>query len=193
MLDGKNVKILLPDTYVNIPVTRLYFTAGPILGADDWQATAIKLFAQYDSECYIACPCRYDDTHPLYQYRAMPPEDASEHSNQTYWERYYIRMSMHTGCLIFWLPRESRIAPRPKDQGPYAQDTYGEIGRYFTHKIYSPNLQVVLGYEEGFPGIKTIINNLLAESSAWQAHIYTSLEETVKAATKRALNLFPSP
>src|SRR6266403_4758892 len=141
-----NIKLLLPkrrgeDNAVlgvrfdpsSTPGERVYFLAGPIRGADDWQAKAIKLLHEKDPNCYIACPRRYDETHELYQFSLDPPLDGVRTTaffSQTMWERNYLEMAAERGAIIFWLPEESKTNPRKKEDGPYARDTYGELGRW---------------------------------------------------------------
>jgi|GEM_PF-1399392 len=175
-MENLDVKLVLPKDAVDILETiglprsagiaarvkdgsRVYYLAGPIRGAGDWQAEAIKLLAELDPGCYAVCPCRYDENHPLYQYRVEPDSCAGKYLHQTAWEQVYMRLAMRHGCLIFWLPCESKTNPRPKEEGPYARDTYGELGRYLTHMEYNHWYNIVLGADAEFPGLDQIICN----------------------------------
>ncbi len=67
------INLILPKNFFLIPSLyekkqRLYFLAGPIRGAVDWQKEAIKMLSEKDPGCYIACPCRYSEDHELYKY-----------------------------------------------------------------------------------------------------------------------------
>jgi hypothetical protein len=184
-----DVKILLPKRQVKIDETeRIYFLAGPIRGADDWQAKAIQLIAERDPGCTVACPCRYNKDHPLFGHSIVPELNAYDFPRQTLWEREYIMHAMLHGCLIFWLPCESKTNPRPKDQGPYARDTYGEIGRYFTHKAYQQNLRIVLGAEKQFPGLDQILCNLSVDIQSLHTHVWSNLPDTIESAVWYAKN-----
>jgi hypothetical protein len=103
-------------------------------------------------------------------------------SRQTLWERYYLEIvaKRKNGCIIFWLPCESKDNPR-RDGSPYARDSYGELGEWRGRMINDPNLHVVIGAESGFPGLNQINANF---SSALKKEfcIHTTLQDTVKAA-----------
>lgn len=140
------------DPFLSMP---LFFLAGPIKGGGDWQARMCELLANKFEDCIVANPCRYDALHPLYQYRLPGVE---QWDRQRGWERYFLQkagLEWKRGCIIFYLPLESRECPR--DDGlPYAMDTRGEIGEWRTHMMYDANTRVVFGAEDGFPGLRTI-------------------------------------
>lgn len=218
-----DIKLILPTTKMGVALDlkqgeRLYFLAGPIRGADDWQAKAIELLHQKDPFCYIACPCRYDINHPLSRFQIKPtelprstdhkrelPEYALPFENQTMWERYYLEHASCFGSVIFWLPCESKENPRKKEDGPYARDTYGELGRWsirhassgkggFSNQYLSAgsHLNLVIGAEEGFPGLGVIKKNLDADHGQ-PFDIYPNLEETIAAAVKKGKKTNPQP
>lgn len=156
-----NVNLVLPKAIVHIPRNaHTYYLAGPIRGADDWQAEAINILSELDPGCYVVCPCRYTPDHPLWKYRVVSSRGAKEFSRQTLWERKYMMFAAKYGCLIFWLPCESTVNPRPKSQGPYAQDTYGEIGRYSAIVSAQKDLKLCIGAEKDFPGLDVILVNI---------------------------------
>ncbi|KKQ34454.1 MAG: hypothetical protein US50_C0048G0001 [Candidatus Nomurabacteria bacterium GW2011_GWB1_37_5] len=142
------IKLILPNNNKGVVLDlkqgeRLYFLAGPIRGGGDWQAKAIRVLNKKDPFCYIACPCRYDISHELSKYQLKPtelprstdderewPEYALDFPSQTMWERYYLEHASWFGSIIFWLPCENKENPRKKEDGPYARDTYGELGRW---------------------------------------------------------------
>lgn len=193
---------------------RLYFLAGPIRGGGDWQAKAIKLLTEKDPDCYIVCPCRYDSGHELFKFSLLPDTESSggdgevsnsiEFPNQTLWERYYLEQASYYGSIIFWLPCENKENPRKKGGGPYARDTYGEIGRWslksskpyqFSLNNYSPRVNVVFGAEKDFPGLGVIKKNLEADYSGTpiaQSVVYSSIGETISEAIKLAKTFNPS-
>jgi hypothetical protein len=89
------------------------------------------------------------------------------------------------GCLVFWLPAESQTNPRPEDAGPYAQDTYGELGMWRTLASQNRNYGFVVGAEKGFPGLDIIKANLDADFDR-RFTVYDSLEATLAAAVETA-------
>ncbi len=196
------IALILPKRGVVLDLQKnehLYFLAGPIRGAGDWQAKAIKILTEKDPACYIACPCRYiEQLHELAGY-SLPatelprstdderelPEYVLEFPNQTLWERHYLAMAAHFGSIIFWLPLEDANNPRKKEDGPYARDTYGELGRWSIRNSYQinplgkdKNVKMIVGAEENFPGLSVIKKNL-DDDHGKNFPIYTTLEETI--------------
>lgn len=217
-----DIKLILPERGVVLDNLqqgeRLYFLAGPIRGAGDWQAKAIQLLHEKDPFCYIACPCRYDIDHELFRYHIkateLPrstdderewPEYALEFPNQTMWERYYLEQASYHGCIIFWLPCEDPKNPRKKEDGPYARDTYGEIGRWslkssnhfqFSLENRLHRVNVVIGAEENFPGLSVIKTNFEADHSEtpiFPGTIFPSLDKTIAEAVKIGKIFNPQP
>ncbi len=200
----KNINLLLPKNGIVLSEKELdsrsiYFLAGPILGGGDWQKIAIKMLAEKDPECYIVCPCRYDNNHELYKHNILSTNknlqnEILEFENQTHWERYYMQLAAKYGSLIFWLPCEDKNHPRPKEFGPYARDTYGEIGRWSI--IYSQNqtaYDITIGAESEFSGLSVIKKNWQADNQknidylgrileAPATIFYNTLEDTITAA-----------
>lgn len=182
------MRLLLPKTFVDTRYTKdpVFFLAGPIKGGDDWQANATTLLATQVPDCIIVNPCRYTESHPLYQYR-MDAIENDDFPNQTLWERYFLDLAgrrSSNGCILFWLPCESKTNPR-NDGSPYARDTYGELGEWRGRAIGNPYLNFVVGAEKDFPGLKQICTNF---EDALGAHfvLHNSLEETVTAAVEKA-------
>ena len=176
----------------------LYFLAGPIRGAIDWQEKAIKMLSEQDPGCYIVCPRRYNQEHELYCYHLSATkvesstDNALEFPNQTMWERHYLAMAAHFGSIIFWIPCEDKDNPRKKEDGPYARDTYGELGRWSIRSAHQMNPQseymsvkLVVGAEKDFPGLSVIQKNFDADHGK-SFPIYSSLEETINQAIRLA-------
>ncbi|QQS22747.1 hypothetical protein IPM19_03915 [bacterium] len=204
------MNLILPVDYVNLSSLkrinpRVYFLAGPIMGGDDWQAKACKMLGEKDPGCVIINPCRYGVDHELYPYALQTTDNLKSEEifpNQTKWERYYMLQAASKGCLIFWLPEESKTDPRPPEKGPYARDTYGEIGEWryrLSQKreaerpwVPEHEVKVVFGAEPNFPGLSIINKNLQychgiePNSEREQVPIYTTLEETVEMAVMMA-------
>ena len=189
-MEALDFNLILPKTHVAETRGKAYFLAGPIRGADDWQAEAVNILAHLDPGCTIICPCRWDSTHPLSKYRiASDGAKSDPYESQTDWERHWIKHAAEHGCLIFWIPCESAANPRPKEAGPYARDTYGEIARYsqmISHEHKS--FKMVIGADphlpEGF-GLKQIQTNLDGDFCCHYP-IWPTLEKVLKRAVKYA-------
>jgi hypothetical protein len=196
-----NINLILPKNFVDVEFgnkQRLYFLAGPIRGAGDWQKEAIKMIAAKDKNCYIVCPCRYDENHELYKYSLAPKlgkKNLEKFPNQTMWERYYLELASYYGAIVFWLPLESKTNPRAKEDGPYARDTMGEIGRWSIRHSYGLGLKIkgrnkkrvnfIIGAEEEFPGLKVIMKNLNADHGK-KFKINNTLNSTINSAIRLA-------
>lgn len=188
------IALILPKNGVVLNLKKdehLYFLAGPIRGGGDWQAKAITMLTEKDPNCYIACPCRYDWQHELYKYSIpatkLPSETDDERElpeyelpfeNQTMWERFYLEEASHSGSIIFWLPCEDKENPRKKEEGPYARDTYGELGRWSIISSQDPSIKITIGAEPDFPGLSVIQKNFDADHKQ-KFKIWPSLEETI--------------
>ncbi len=208
------IKLILPKNNVTIPftdnVTRLYFTLGPIRGAFDWQTKAIKMLQKKDPGCYIACPCRWKEDHELFRFsipdnsdqptneRKMEVDGRIEVANnllafphQTAWERYYLQLASYYGSIIAWLPAEDSNNRRKWEDGPYGQDSYGELGRWSIRSAEKISLydsgtscarvNLAVGAEKDFFGLKVIQRNFDADHGKPYL-IYSTLEQTVDAA-----------
>lgn len=199
------IALILPKNGVVLDLKsgeHLYFLAGPIRGAGDWQSKAIKMLTEKDPACYIVCPCRYvEQNHDLSRY-SLPatklpsetddirefPEYMLEFPDQTRWERYYLAKAAHLGSIIFWLPQEDANNPRKKEDGPYARDTYGELGRWSIRHALQHNpfgqekqVKIVVGAEPTFPGLSVIQKNF-DDDHGKPFTIYTTLEDTIDQA-----------
>ncbi|GEM_PF-447768 len=203
----KNINLILPKNFVNPNLKKnrhLYFLSGPIRGAGDWQKNAVKMLADEDRDCYIVCPCRYSKRHELYNFSLSSKYKkpfggsgvaAKKFSSQTLWERYYLELASYYGSIIFWLPLECKDNPRRKNDGPYARETLGEIGRWSVRSAYKLGLgannknkekvNMIIGIQRGFSGRKTIKRNLDADHGK-NYPIYASLKETINKAISLA-------
>lgn len=186
------MRLILPKTH---PDTRqlenldrpLFFLAGPILGADDWQHQMALLLDAAMPGCIIVNPSPYTLDHPLYASRL----DGSEirFPNRTLWERYYLEQAgiiWVRGCIIFWLANESGTNPRI-DGKPYAMDTRGELGEWRARAMGDKNVRQVIGADPTFPGLLNITMNTryaLGENFPF----YVTMEETVAAAVAIAMD-----
>lgn len=192
----QRLHLVLPKTNIETFGKPAFFLAGPIKGGDDWQKRAIKLLYERQSKSFIFCPCRYGPDHELFNDSVaqwMPQGSSGHHrsqihESQTLWERQYLETASKDGCIIFWLPEESKVNPR-NDGSPYARDTYGELGEWRVRSAGEQNWlvsrpKVVIGAEPGFPGLKQIKTNFQAMIPGFVIH--ESLEATIDAAIKVA-------
>ena len=193
------IKLLLPRTLVNFKEDTdiVFFLAGPIRGGGDWQKDAIKRLNKFaesvpeTQNVYVVCPCRYTpDTlgRELYDLKERGLSFLSYSSDQeklvesqTNWERYHLEIASRLGCVIFWLAKEDAENPRKKEDGPYARDTYGELGEwrtrvYYERKYNQQKLHVVIGSHSDFPGGEVVRKNFEAMRST---PFSDSLEETI--------------
>ncbi len=200
----KKINLILPKNLIKMSLKKnqhLYFLAGPIRGAEDWQKEAIRMLASKDRDCYIICPCRYTKQHELYHFAASLLTAnqivVSKFRSQTLWERYYLMLASYYGAIIFWLPQENKIAPRRIEDGPYARDTMSEIGRWSIRSAYQLGLtinnkiqkrvNIVVGIEKDFLGFKTIKRNL-DEDHKKDFSTSSSLKKTIDQAISLAKN-----
>lgn len=186
------MKILIPKNkhIINPKGGPLFFLAGPVRGGHDWQRDCYELLCQKLQNFYAAIPYYHKpgtQTFSLLE-KAEPGEsNLAPFARQLDWERKYMEIAVKIGCLIFYLPEESLIEARPKEEGPYATDTRGEIARWSVHKHYHPEFRMVVGAEPQFHGLSQIQRNLSADMG-YEFPIYSSLEETVDAAIAEAIS-----
>lgn len=187
------MKIILPKTLVpttNLAGFPLFFLAGPVRGGDDWQSRCAFLLEESlrdkVAEFHVAIPHRYENGHVALRHEA---EGKEEFVRQLPWERHYLDLAsgwepgIANACILFWLPCESTVNPR--EDGPYAQDTYGELGWVRGMARAKKDLRVVIGAEPDFHGYSQIKRNAQADFGP-DFRIYSSLEETVEAAIKKS-------
>lgn len=166
LFKGGRTKLLFPSAHVSLDFERdgpLFFLAGPVRGGGDWQMRAAILLATKAEEdgnhIQVAIPYyhRADKRFDLMDYAHDFGRRAADFPRQRDWEQKRILQAMKHGCLLFWLPVESEVDPRP--DGHYACDTRGELGRYSMHRAHDPALRMVVGGEREFPGFDLIVRN----------------------------------
>jgi len=195
------IKLLLPKTLVNFnkETDIVFFLAGPIKGADDWQKEAITILQKFahtvsiKKNVYVVCPADYQPTHELYplKVKGISEENYSDEqreitSSRTSWERPNLEIASRLGCIIFWLAKEDKENPRKKEDGPYARDTYGELGEWRARIFYEQKnnrnkINLVIGADPAFNGLAQIKKNfdrMIGEDFL----ISNSLKETIKRA-----------
>lgn len=177
------MKIVLPMTLYKIDPAYgpFFFLAGPVRGGDYWQTKCCEEIKKHIPNFYAALPCRYPENDPLLAFRVNG--DENHFDRQLTWERHYLDIAASTGCLIFWLPRESKTNRRV-DGYPYAMDTRGELGEWRGRLIYDPKIRIVIGADPCFPGINQIQRNFNFATKS-EFPIYDTLEKTVAAAINK--------
>lgn len=126
--------VLLPPvvTPVEGPVV---FLAGPIQGAPDWQAEAVRWFESSAPDLVLASP------------RRKYPPGAFEYAAQVDWETHYLRRAAGRGVILFWLARQ--VVPTPGRA--YAQTTRFELAEWKV-RHERDGTRLVVGVEDGFSG-----------------------------------------
>lgn len=162
-----------PDNWYTVSpeqsvIEPLVFLAGPILGADDWQAQAIKLIHDKNPNIVVANPRR----------DKWDSSDPHEFDVQVAWESNHLRLASAYGAIMFWLAKEtSHICDRA-----FAQTSRFEFAEWLTHykyrKLLHPEnpIKLVLGIDDDFPGRKYILSRLFDDCPEFV--VATTLEET---------------
>ncbi|MCX6722609.1 MAG: hypothetical protein NT094_00900 [Candidatus Staskawiczbacteria bacterium] len=183
------MNLILPRTFIEKAGIShpLFFLAGPVLGGGNWQERCCMEISRRLHHFSVVVPCRWKPGDKLSCYRVSGTE--SRFTRQTAWEYHYLSLATelskeHQGCIIFWLPAESKEYPR-KDGQPYARDTYGELGRWGSIAAVTKS-HLVVGAEPDFPGLSVIRENLRLERGLYidSFPIHSNLEETVNAAVQ---------
>jgi len=183
------MRLILPKTFIEeSEINRpLFFLAGPIRGGGNWQEKFCMAMAKLILEFFVVVPCRWQPGNNLFCHRVNGTED--KFPRQTAWEHHYLDLTAkksktHQGCIVFWLPVESKEQPRDDGQ-PYARDTYGELGSWRRNLAFDESIRLVVGAEPDFPGLSVIRENFrldLADNSGFI--IYSTMEETVNHAVQ---------
>ena len=130
--------VLLPTTIMPI-AGPLVFLAGPIQGAPDWQADAIRWFAEHAPAIHVASPRRLDRSRQF------------DYAAQVEWETHFLRLAAADGVILFWLAREAEIVPGRV----YAQTTRFELAEWKV-RHERDGVRLAVGIEEGFSGERYI-------------------------------------
>jgi hypothetical protein len=175
--------VILPKTLVSPECHQgpVFFLAGPVLGGGNWQYQAFEMLRKRLKNFHVAIPVRYKPTHPILHH--VEVGIANNFPRQTTWERHYLELASKQGCIIFWLPSESKTDPR-NDGNPYARDTYGELGEWRGRMMHDPKIRLVIGAEESFSGLSQIRCNFSHALNDLWFPTYTTLEDTLDAAIR---------
>lgn len=182
------MRILVPKFSLDYgdytPGCPIFFLAGPVRGGDHWQQEMALLFAHVVPECLVAIPCRWDSDHEMNEY--FIDGTRMKFPRQLNWERYFLKeagIGFTPGCVIFWLPEESRKNPHPGPE-PYSMDTRGEIAEW-RMRVKFQNARVVIGCpdQDAYHGFSQIHRNYSLELG-YQFPVYPTMEATVHAAVR---------
>jgi len=119
----------------------VYFLAGPIQGAPDWQTQAFGFIDQHHphSQVVVANP-RKEHVSGDFDYEA-----------QASWEDKGRALAAVSGGLLFWLAKQDYNLPYEEGRA-YAQTTRFEFGEAIGWKAIMPRVRITLGIEPGYTG-----------------------------------------
>lgn len=156
--------VIQPPDIVRTPLP-VVFLAGPIQGARDWQADAIRALSVSELGFFIENP-RKDYERGTFNYY-----------KQVAWERKYLTRAANEGVALFWLEQQAHETPGRA----YRQTTRFELGRVFERLSHVYGTQLVLGMNgTGFGNERYIRYNFLEDQP--EVKIHGSLEATCEAA-----------
>ena len=161
-----NRQVITPPHYGPVEGP-LVFLAGPIDGAPDWQAEALRRVGELDPALAVANPRR----------EFAPGEELA--SEQIDWETGYLRRAGEQGAILFWMAAET-------DRVPWR--AYAQIARAQLFEAKARHdlagIRVVLGIEENFAGGSYIRRRFETESVG--VPILRTLAECCDAAVRLA-------
>jgi hypothetical protein len=160
--------VLLPPEIVPVDGP-LLFLAGPIQGAPDWQAEALRWLEAQAPDLAVASPRR-----------AYPP-GAFDYAAQVDWETHYLRCAAQNGVILFWLACETVSLPGRC----YGQTSRFELAEWKV-RHERDGARLVVGIEEGFSGARYIRQRFGQDCPA--VPLVSALEEACRV----ALRLLPS-
>lgn len=145
----------------------LIFLAGPIQGAEDWQAEAVSRIHTLRKDVWIANPRRAE--------RTFGDFGADKYREQAIWEHHHLAFAGKYGVTIFWLANEAE-----HDCGrAYAQTTRFELGETMAYHRWV-NAKMVVGIDSAYTGAKYV--RLTFREKAPRVPILDSLQETCEQA-----------
>lgn len=130
--------VFIPTQYAT-EGSRTIFLAGPIQGAEDWQAKAIDILLPKIQDIVITSPRR----------KVAPSE--FNYEEQVNWESYHLNLAGSNGAILFWLAKEAVSLPGRS----YAQTTRAELFEWKERHIHQ-KAKLVIGIEDGFTGDRYI-------------------------------------
>lgn len=146
------------------------FLAGPIQGAEDWQAKATDYIQHHAPEIHITSP----RGPPEYYERRLTDDEANAQAD---WETKYLRRAADDGVILFWLATE-KVHNCDRD---FARTTREELFEWKVHYEIG-GVDLVLGIEEGFGGARYIRKRFRDDCP--ELEIYDTLEDTCAQAVR---------
>jgi len=143
------------------------FLAGPIQGADDWQALALAHLGEVAPQLHVYSPRRAGGTKGEF--------DDARNIEQINWETHYLRRCGENGAIIFWLAGEAVHVPGRS----YAQTTRFELGEW-KERAMRGEANLVLGIDSEFTNARYIRHRV--QTDCPQVPICATLEATCIAA-----------
>jgi len=111
----------------------LIYLNGPIQGTSDWQSTAIRTLNEFAPNLHVASP--------------RSTRFTGSFEEQLTWETAFIQRAAKSGCIVFWLARETNH----RCHRAYAQQARFELGEWAV--LSRAGLaRIVVGIESGFTG-----------------------------------------
>lgn len=160
-----------PEDLILTDTDRLYFLAGPIQGAPDWQHDAVQYLDKQAPRqaVHIANP------------RREHVGSGFDKSAQIRWEKRNLWRASLFGGIIFWLAAQDFSLPYESGR-LYAQTTRQEFGRAMGWLDYNPSVRVSLGMEPGYNGNEDYYRDSANEFSI---PVFDNLEDTIDYALRR--------
>lgn len=167
------MKVLEPGQHTEITkATKVVFLAGPIQGADNWQATAIKMLKTKLGETNSVVVANPRST--------VPPSHWDDSIID--WETKYLNLASRTGVILFWMaPETKHYCDRS-----YAQTTRFEFAEWLTKAQYNKSIQLAVGIDPGYTGQHYIKHRMGDMEKMF--HIFSSLESTIEEVYKLIQN-----
>jgi hypothetical protein len=162
-----------PEDFTTAEFEPVYFLAGPIQGAPNWQADASE---------YIKAHVPGRNTH-IANPRREVMNSRFIYDQQVGWEKRYLRRAAQWGAMIFWLAAQDRTLPYRKGRA-YAQTTRMEFGRAIGWLDYDSDVKISLGIDPGYEGSEDYYLHTAREYSML---VFDTLENTVDHALKRSI------
>ena len=141
------------------------FLAGPIQGAPEWQADAVRLLGEAAPHLHVANPRR----------DYVPGEFA--YDAQVDWETYHLRRAAADGAILFWLAREASHAC----DRAYAQTSRFELAEWKV-RHERDGIRIVVGIEDEFTGARYIRRRLAQDCP--QVSVCATLAEACRHAAE---------
>jgi hypothetical protein len=137
-------EVVVPPQMPEVVEGPVIFLAGPIQGAADWQAEAIKYLSKSDQKFVIASPRRSD----------YDINSDAQYAEQVDWESHWLDIAGDCqGVILFWCAKEAEH----NCARSYAQTTRAEYGEWVLGKKAEGQpgaVRVAIGIEKGYTGAK---------------------------------------